>query len=954
MKQNKIHQYHSMKKYILRLLVVISALLIATSAQGVLKEKNFQQTLNVLRAELEQNYLKQKVIMAMYEQRAQSQHDQLILTMQKCNQISLILYSQKEGFTFDMAYACQQATEIYRNTNHSNVPYDKARQMMRNEIERYDMLINTLEELPPSIKVQNLKEQAKKRRRSKKIDNDTTAINQMYARLDSIALANGEDPFVLNESEEESRKECLIYAKALRNNLARLMNKIDKDVKHYEHISTKVKELNDYALKKYEGLRQNIFKNRGDNYLQLLLKLPRTFSIYNKEVKEKYVSFGGPKKTKSGFIQDNRSQWRGKIIPLTSVFVLMYVLISSALSYVIIRWLLPKKVRTNSNFKKKEPVLLVACGFLIFMITVSIIKNFMYNNFLIMSVGLLLEFSWLVVFILFSLLFRLSGEQIKEGTKQYTPFLIMAFIVIVFRIVFIPNNAVNLIFPPIITIFTIWQARTLRKRTVNIPGTDLLFSSISLITMILSCVLSLIGYTLLAVEVMIWWTFQLASIQTILFFYDICRIYENNYIIKKLQQQYKRLHDGKLPTTPIKEKIAELEQKFEAASTQEEKDELSKKIEENTLKLNKTIYKLRENIRTNMANGEYIDKTYFFDLINITLIPIFAVLSVLFSLYMAADLFDMSDIFFKYLSFNFINTSFIKLSITKICFVISLFFVFKYINYAGHALYKMVHKKRIEIKMEKERKLMEEQGIDNSNILPPNSNTTLANNIITIMVWGSYFIFILYMLNVPKSGITIITTGLATGMGFAMKDLLENFFYGLSLMTGRIRIGDFIECDGIAGKVDSITYQSTQIVTNDGCVIAFLNSQLFTKNFKNLTRNHKYELIKIPIGVSYGTNVQQVREILIDSINQLIDSKKEKMPTLIKAGSSVKVNFSDFGDSSVNLTVLLWVLVEEKHGFMAEVKENIYNVLNENNIEIPFPQQDIHIRDTVNLPISTK
>ena len=59
--------------------------MIATSAQGVLKEKNFQQTLNVLRAELEQNYLKQKVIMAMYEQRAQAQHDQLILTMQKCN-----------------------------------------------------------------------------------------------------------------------------------------------------------------------------------------------------------------------------------------------------------------------------------------------------------------------------------------------------------------------------------------------------------------------------------------------------------------------------------------------------------------------------------------------------------------------------------------------------------------------------------------------------------------------------------------------------------------------------------------------------------------------------------------------------------------------------------------------------------------------------------------------------
>ena len=97
-----------------------------------------------------------------------------------------------------------------------------------------------------------------------------------------------------------------------------------------------------------------------------------------------------------------------------------------------------------------------------------------------------------------------------------------------------------------------------------------------------------------------------------------------------------------------------------------------------------------------------------------------------------------------------------------------------------------------------------------------------------------------------------------------------------------------------------------------------------------------------------------MRELLINSINQLIDTKKENSPNLIKAGSTVKVSFSDFGDSSVNLTVLLWVLVEEKIGFMSEVKENIYNTLNQHNIEIPFPQQDIHIRDTVNLPISTK
>ena len=98
---------------------------------------------------------------------------------------------------------------------------------------------------------------------------------------------------------------------------------------------------------------------------------------------------------------------------------------------------------------------------------------------------------------------------------------------------------------------------------------------------------------------------------------------------------------------------------------EEEKDEITKQIEENTIKLNKTVYKLQENIRNNMAKGEYIDKTYFFDLINIAIIPITAVVSVLLSLYMAADLFDMNDLFLSYLSYNFIDTSFLKLSIFR-------------------------------------------------------------------------------------------------------------------------------------------------------------------------------------------------------------------------------------------------------------------------------------------------
>ena len=185
--------------------------------------------------------------------------------------------------------------------------------------------------------------------------------------------------------------------------------------------------------------------------------------------------------------------------------------------------------------------------------------------------------------------------------------------------------------------------------------------------------------------------------------------------------------------------------------------------------------------------------------------------------------------------------------------------------------------------------------------------------------------------------------GLATGLGFAMKDLLENFVYGIILMTGRLRVGDYIECDGVQGKVESINYQSTQLITLDGCVIAFQNATLFSKTFKNLTRNHGYVLVKVPVGVAYGVNVENVRQMLVENLQPLA-TKNEAGKSIIDSKQGFSVVFNDFGESSVDLFVVCWVLVEEKAGFIPKVKEIIYNTLNANNIEIPFPQRDIYVR----------
>ena len=203
------------------------------------------------------------------------------------------------------------------------------------------------------------------------------------------------------------------------------------------------------------------------------------------------------------------------------------------------------------------------------------------------------------------------------------------------------------------------------------------------------------------------------------------------------------------------------------------------------------------------------------------------------------------------------------------------------------------------------------------------------------MIWLIYAVSFILTFKIPMGAISIIAAGLATGIGLALKDILNNFIYGLQLMSGRLRVGDMIECDGIRGKVSEISYQSTQIA-----------ALLFNKNFKNLTRNSPYEFVKIVVGVSYGTDVEKVRDVLMHALKS--DRRKDKYgreildPSYGKDGISVV--FDEFADSSVNIAVKQFVIVEEKAAYISATQEKIYNALNEAGIEIPFPQRDIHVR----------
>ncbi len=814
----------SMKKSIL---IVLAMLAVVLPAGAVLKESNMEQTLGVLCEELSETHQEHKERAERFEKRNKQFQRSIGRDLELCNNIELMLYSQKEQNIFDLAYACGQATSLYKRVSRTR-SFKQFEQQQDEMIAQYENLVKALNNIPEN-------------------------------QLKTPAM-------------RATRDSCIYLAKIIESDIRHTRETMKDNHEKRQWVAVKAKKLNDYALSMYERIRQSVFVNGGQNYFQILNRLSYNLKSSKDDLSEKYSR---SRKT--------RSEWRGPLIGFLFIFMAIYIVGALIISWLIIK-LIPRRFLSNSTYKKflpKRSCIIICGAAAVFAIATFIISNVTDQNFMTMATRLLSEYAWLIAAITLSIIIRMEGDTVKSGIKLYVPVLLVGFAVFFFRIVFLPSTVVNMLFPPLLLVFTIWQLVVNRRHNSKVPRSDVFYSWISLIVMAVSTVMSWMGYTLMSVQVLIWWIMQLTLIQTITVIYDLMHSYENKYIPKSAD----------------------------------------------------------------------VRRTWFYDAVYKMIIPIAATLSVALSIYWAARVFDLTQWCEHIFRYKFVDQpGLIVLSLDRILACVAFAFVFQYIIYLFIQGYQLWKQNRAEAKAisvyERDNDIDDNEEVDIETVIQDNPDAkaqvkaaskavTLSMNIIKYIGWGIYIYIVLVTLHVNRTGITFILTGLSTGIGFAMKDTLENLFYGLSLMNGRVKIGDVIECDGVRGKVSNINYQSTLVETVDGSVIAFLNSQLFTKNFKNMTRNHGYEMAKITVGVAYGSKIDAVREMIIHRLEQLncYDTKK-----------GIQVLFQNFGESSVDLLVIIWVRVKSQAADVALVKENIYSVLNENGIEIPFPQADLHIR----------
>jgi small-conductance mechanosensitive channel len=204
-----------------------------------------------------------------------------------------------------------------------------------------------------------------------------------------------------------------------------------------------------------------------------------------------------------------------------------------------------------------------------------------------------------------------------------------------------------------------------------------------------------------------------------------------------------------------------------------------------------------------------------------------------------------------------------------------------------------------------------------------------------IILLGLYIALV--SMNIPLGALVGFFTLLGVGIGFGLQNVANNFLSGLILLFERpIKIGDRIIVDDILGDVKQINLRTTAITTLDNISIIVPNAKLLENNLINCSYGDKRIRIHLPVGVAYGSNIDLVTRVLIEAADEEKDVLGQPKPD---------VWFTEFGDSSLNFELICWLPNSQvKPDVINRLNRAIDRVFREHDVEIPFPQRDLHIR----------
>ncbi|GIU02167.1 mechanosensitive ion channel family protein [Shewanella algidipiscicola] len=202
----------------------------------------------------------------------------------------------------------------------------------------------------------------------------------------------------------------------------------------------------------------------------------------------------------------------------------------------------------------------------------------------------------------------------------------------------------------------------------------------------------------------------------------------------------------------------------------------------------------------------------------------------------------------------------------------------------------------------------------------------------------------LEILNIPIKAFAFVSGAVAIGVGFGAQNIINNFISGWILMWERpIRIGDFLEIGETKGVVESINTRSTLIRRSDGVHMLVPNSHLLENTVTNWTLIDNNARSTVRVGVSYGVDVTLVARLIKQALDERDDILKSPAPIAI---------FEDFGDNALIFDGIFWLCANSEadiRKIRSDIRFRIYQLFDEHEIVIAYPQRDIHLDGVISL-----
>ncbi|WP_371396251.1 mechanosensitive ion channel family protein [Fretibacter rubidus] len=206
---------------------------------------------------------------------------------------------------------------------------------------------------------------------------------------------------------------------------------------------------------------------------------------------------------------------------------------------------------------------------------------------------------------------------------------------------------------------------------------------------------------------------------------------------------------------------------------------------------------------------------------------------------------------------------------------------------------------------------------------------------------------------IPLTAFAVLSGGIGVGLGFGLQAIFSNFISGIIILFERsVKVGDFIELQsGVRGQVREINIRSTLVTTNDSVDILVPNEEFIKAQVINWTLRDPRRRLRVPFGVAYGSDKELVKKAGLEAA-EAVEWTETDMPN-----SAPAVWLTEFGDSSLNFALVVWLkdsAVKRPSRVEADYNWALHTALEKYNLEIPFPQRDINIRQPAEISVTMK